>query len=365
MLVYAIVIRGAASCTDYPASSVTTEPRRQLSVHSSLLRPSSFPWSNGDWTARPPLSRSRPWPRSSRPSTGTSTTAASRPRCFCTWRYGISPLTPRGRRHLPAVRISRVRVYYSLLRLIGGGRPLDAVTRVDIRDTSLRPRDLARIDFARRPAGEARGGEGGLQATLAAGLAALPGSLEVTGTNLSLSLTVAGTDVRVRRLFVKARRAGDQVSLQINRASIETSGADFPFRAQIAPHRPHEPGPREARCRAARRRVPIGLPRAEPPGLPDPARVGLASAFAASATRRRSICSSRSTRRAPASTLRTQAYNPRTLVSFDGPLAFLNQYTRASITMNSAAEYSLLGVPCATFWPSTPRSAAASCRREP
>ncbi len=246
-------------------------------------------------------------------------------------------LVPRTDDALPAVRISRLRVYYSIFRLLRGGSPLEAVKRVDVRDTSFDLGSLAAVDVAADPSA---GPRPGALASLKTALEALPRSLEVTGTNLSVSLTVEGTSVNVRRLFLKARRAGDQISLQVTRASIEASGADFGFRTQ-------------SRLTA---RVSPDLAKIDAMLRVDSFRSeSLALSRQSFQIQRESgsVDVRRVRDKAPIDfrltidpakarvTVKTQAYNPRTLVSFQGPLAFLNQYTKASITTNSAVEYSL------------------------
>ncbi len=230
-------------------------------------------------------------------------------------------LTSRGGAALPSVRIGRLRVHYNLFRLLAGRRPVDAVTRVDVRDTSLDLGDLSTIRSPRR-----------------FDLGMLPASLQITGTNLSLSLIVDGAQVRVQRLFFAARRSGSQIGLQVTRASVDAAGASFAFRTQLrvtartstdlaavdavlrvdglrsqtlslsrqAFHIQREAG--TLAVRRIRDKAPIDLQLTV-----DSVRARLA--------------------------VRTENYNPRTLASFSGSLAFLNEYARASITATSFVEY--------------------------
>jgi len=237
-------------------------------------------------------------------------------------------LTPRGAESLPAVHVSRVRIYYSLLRLLAGRSALGAVTRVDIRDTSL---DMGRIDLSRW--GRGAGG------AAAQGLAALPASLEVTGTNLSVSVVAGEGAARIERLFFKARRNADQVNVQVTRATVEVGHPRLSFKAQVRFAGRVSPdletvdavlaisGFRSETVALSRQAFQI---RREQGSLQlrrirDRAPIDLQ--LAVDATRATLV-------------VRTDRYNPRTLLSFVGPLAFLNEYTRASITTTSVVEYS-------------------------
>ncbi len=235
-------------------------------------------------------------------------------------------VTPHAGAAFPAASVSRVRVYYSLLRLLAGSGPAAAVTRIDIRDTSF---DLGSLDLSETPGGTASAGFR---------LAALPAALEVTGTNLSVSFVVDEARVSVQRLFFRARRSADQVGLQVTRASVAVERPGLAVRAQVrltgrtrtdledvdavlrvdgfrsqvlALSRQSFQIQREGGTLLVRRmgdKAPLDLQLSS-----DGARASLA--------------------------VRTDRYNPRSFVTFLGPLAFLNEYSRASVTTTARVDY--------------------------
>ncbi len=235
-------------------------------------------------------------------------------------------IAPHAGAAFPAVRVSRVRVYYSLLRLLAGSGPAAAVTRIDIRDTSF---DLGDLDHFGAPGGPAGTGFR---------IPALPAALEVTGTNLSLRFVVDEARVSVQRLFFRARRSADQVGLQVTRAAVAVEQPGLSLRAQI--------------------RL-TGRTRTDFSDVDAVLRVdGLRSQVLALSRQSfqiqregGSLLVRRMGDKAPLDlqissdgvraslAVRTDRYNPRSFVTFLGPLAFLNEYTRASVTTTLRVDY--------------------------